>query len=137
MATAWRELAPAVETRIEGQLTGLTPPPVYRSMAPINADLPYIIISPVIQVEEQVFDDDAETTEVDFDIAIYSSKTTANADTAHLGYVDEVINAVRRWTPTMTNWNSSPIRSDDQTPMQILEDSIQTVCSFTVVMERK
>ena len=137
MATSWSQLGPAVRTRLVSQLTGGSPPPVYLDMAPLDAALPYVIVNVVAQTEEQVFDDSAEPTEIDFDISVYSPKIGTTARTTHLNHVSQVANAIRRWTPTLANWTAHPIRSDDQTPMTILEDAIQTVCSFTVMTERQ
>lgn len=137
MATSWDELGPAVRTRIISQQIGINPPTVYLDMAPMDAALPYVLVSPVSQIEEQVFDDSAEPTEIDFDVAVYSSKVATAARTDHLSQVSMTVDAVRRWTPTLSNWTAHPIRSDSQTPMTILEDAIQTVCSFTVMCERK
>ena len=138
MAGSWEQLAPAIQARIESQLTGGSPPAVFRSVAPINQDLPYVLVVNVGELEEQVFDDSAETTETEIDISVYTAKNIANADTVHTGIVEEVSAAVRRWTPTLTNWNASPIRLDDKPiVMQIDGDAVQTVLSFTVITERK
>lgn len=137
MATAWDELGPAVRTRIISQQLLSGPPTIYLDMAPMDAALPYAVVSIVSQTEEQVFENTAEPTEIDFDVAIYSAKVGATARGTHLGHVEETANAVRRWTPTLAGWTAHPIRSDSQTPMTILEDAIQTVYSFTVMCERK
>jgi hypothetical protein len=138
MARAWTQLAPALVSRIASQQTGLTPPPVFHGMAPTDQALPYIIITRVSEVEQQVFDDGAEVTEIAFDMAVYSAKAGATTVwTAHEGFVDEAQAAIRRWTPTLAGWDASPIRYDESPLFQVLEDAIQTVTSFSVVVERK
>lgn len=136
MATSWAQLVPAIATQITSQQSGSMVAPVFYDMAPLNQALPYIIITLVSESEEQIFDDDDEPTETLFDIAIYSDKIGSSPWTMHQGYVDETQSAVRRWTPTMTNWTGTPIRYDDKR-YQILEDSIQTVLTFSTMTNRK
>jgi hypothetical protein len=138
MATAWSQLGPAIRTRIIAQQTGSPVPAVYLDYAPLAAPLPYVLIVGVTEEELQVFDDDAETTEIEVDVSIYSDKFNGNAPGAtHLSYVNMTKNAIRRWKPTLVNWDVDALRFDSARNMEPLEDALQTVLSLTAVLERK
>jgi len=138
MASSWQELGPAIRTRILSQLSGSSATPVYLDMAAHDAALPCIIVTNAGEEEDQVFDDDAETTETDVDVSVYSKKADGTAGASHASDVELTKAAIRRWTPTMTNWTASPIRFDGAPiSFQPLEDAYQTVLSFSVVTQRK